>query len=46
VELKPEGWTSPQFSVQKKFKNLISFKIYIAFKEPLLLHAGKEARPE
>jgi len=22
------GWTSPQFSVQKKFKNLSSFKIY------------------
>jgi len=23
-----------------------SLKIYIAFEEPLLLHAGKEARPE
>jgi len=39
-------WTSTQFSIQKKFKNLSSFKMYIAFEGHLLLHASKEARPE
>jgi len=40
------GWNPTQFSVQKKFKNLSFFKIYIAFEGPFLLHAGKKARPE
>jgi len=38
-------WTSPHISIQRKFKNIRSLKIYVAFEEPLLLHVGKEARP-
>jgi len=44
VELKPEGVWLTQFCVQKKFKYLSLLKIYIAFEEPILLHAGKEGR--
>jgi len=43
------GWNSTHVSTQRNLKNLILkslLKIFIAFEEPHLLHANKEAHPE
>jgi len=42
----PERVELTPLSYPEKIKKAMLIKIYIAFEEPLLLHAGKEARPE